>query len=458
MKRFFQTIVIVLAAIIGAASPTYAQHTNYLGTVFIADTTTPANQLKINSDGSINVDGTMSGGTVNPATPANWGIGATGGSVPANGVLGMMSNAGTSVALQGDGTSGLWVNIKAGAGSGGTALTDQATFTQSTTSETPIGCLYNTSYAAGTSGKSTVVQCNPNGAVYVAAGAGAAVTMQSAATGNNNGTTLTTTGYQTALVNVNCSVTCSGGTTVNFEGTDSTGTYFPVAAFPVAGTSTAVTTATTSGQFYVPVAGYTTIRARISAYSAGTITITGTPVNGLDASLARVINANANVANNGDGVSASASAGPPVVNYGFLYNGTTWDRQRSGATTGAALTQPSSRYPSGATPITASATGTTAATTATLAGVSSHTTYICGLSIRANATAAATGNATVTGTITGTLNFTQWTAPLASGLGVTEQIFTPCVPASAADTAIAVVSAAPGSGGVVSSTAWGYQL
>lgn len=115
-------------------------------------------------------------------------------------------------------------------------------------------------------------------------------------------------------------------------------------------------------------------------------------------------------------------------------------------------------YPIGAVPYTATATGTTGATTATLAGAASVTTYICGFSIRANATAAATGNATVTGVITATLNFTQWTAPNASGLGVTEMIFSPCVPASAANTSIAVVSAAPGTGGVVSVTSWGYKL
>lgn len=117
-----------------------------------------------------------------------------------------------------------------------------------------------------------------------------------------------------------------------------------------------------------------------------------------------------------------------------------------------------SPYPAGSTPITASATGTTGATTATLTAVSGHTTYICGFSIRANATAAATGNATVTGTISGTLNFTQWTAPNASGVGVTEIPFAPCVPASAVTTNIAVVSAAPGTGGVVSVTAWGYSI
>ena len=116
-------------------------------------------------------------------------------------------------------------------------------------------------------------------------------------------------------------------------------------------------------------------------------------------------------------------------------------------------------YPDGATPVTASATGTTAATTATLPGVSGKTTYLLGFSIRANATAAVTGNATVTGTITGTLNFTQWTAPLASGLGVTEPNLGPRgIPASGTNQAIAVVSAAPGSGGIVSVTAWGYQL
>jgi hypothetical protein len=65
----------------------------------------------------------------------------------------------------------------------------------------------------------------------------------------------------------------------------------------------------------------------------------------------------------------------------------------------------------------------------------------------------------VTGTISGTLNFVQWTAPLASGLGITEPPIGPaCVPASAANTAIAVNSAAPGAGGTVTVTAWGYQL
>ena len=111
--------------------------------------------------------------------------------------------------------------------------------------------------------------------LFVAGGSPNSTTMQSAAVANGNGTVLTVSNYGAALVNVNCSVACSGGTTVNFEGTDSTGTFFSIAAYPVAG-GASVTTATTTGQFLVPVTGLTSVRARISAYSAGTITVTGT--------------------------------------------------------------------------------------------------------------------------------------------------------------------------------------
>jgi hypothetical protein len=116
------------------------------------------------------------------------------------------------------------------------------------------------------------------------------------------------------------------------------------------------------------------------------------------------------------------------------------------------------QYPAGAVAITASATGTTLATTATLAGAVGKTTYVCGYSIRANATAAATVTDTLTGVISGTMSSVLWVAPLASGLGVDEQIFNPCIPASTTNTAIAAVSGAPGAGGTVTVKAWGYQL
>lgn len=114
-------------------------------------------------------------------------------------------------------------------------------------------------------------------------------------------------------------------------------------------------------------------------------------------------------------------------------------------------------FPNAAVPITASATGTTAATTATLAAASGKFTYICGFDIGSTATAAAAGNATVTGPVTGTLNFEMGTG-VSPAVVHTTQTFNPCVPSSAVNTAIAVVSAAPGTGGVISVTAWGFQL
>lgn len=115
-----------------------------------------------------------------------------------------------------------------------------------------------------------------------------------------------------------------------------------------------------------------------------------------------------------------------------------------------------SQYPAGAIATTASATGTTSATAATLQS-GGKTAFICGFSIRANATAAAVNDATVTGTIGGTLHFTQFTAVNTSDIGTIDKNFTPCIPASAANTGIVVTSGAPGSGGVVSVTAWGYK-
>lgn len=113
--------------------------------------------------------------------------------------------------------------------------------------------------------------------------------------------------------------------------------------------------------------------------------------------------------------------------------------------------------PIGSTLITASVTGTTAATAATLPAAAGQTTYICGLSIDANATAAVAGNATITGTVSGTMNFTQ-PVPVAPAVGTVNRIFNPCIAGSAINTAIVVNSIAPGTGGVVSVTAWGFQL
>lgn len=115
------------------------------------------------------------------------------------------------------------------------------------------------------------------------------------------------------------------------------------------------------------------------------------------------------------------------------------------------------QFPNGATPITASATGTTGATVATLAANATKTTYICGFTITSDATAALAGAATVTGTITGTLNYIQ-NVGSATAAGLLSQNFSPCIPGSAVNTGVAVNSVAAGTGGATAVTAWGFQL
>jgi hypothetical protein len=141
-------------------------------------TNTPA----VSQSGTWNVNATLQAtattaiGKVDPNTIATWGLmaGTTPGTAPTNTqVIGGIYNSsaptpttGQTLPLQLDSSGNLNVNIKAGAGSGGTAIADQGTFTQGTTNETPMGCLYASSYSAGTSGKSTVVSCTSAGSVH----------------------------------------------------------------------------------------------------------------------------------------------------------------------------------------------------------------------------------------------------------------------------------------------------
>jgi hypothetical protein len=101
-------------------------------------------------------------------------------------------------------------------------------------------------------------------------------TMQSSAVANGNGTTLNTTGMASATLTVNCA-TCSGGTQVNFEGTQDGTNYFPIGAMSMLSSPTIAYSTTTSGLggWQLNVTNLTAIRARISAYSAGTVTVTG---------------------------------------------------------------------------------------------------------------------------------------------------------------------------------------
>ena len=103
-------------------------------------------------------------------------------------------------------------------------------------------------------------------------------TLQSAAVANGNGNVLIVAGLGTAVFTVNCA-TCSGGTTVNFEGTQD-GINYAALVGSLVGTSTSSTSTTTAGiqLWQLSVAGLANVRARISGYSAGTITVTASAV------------------------------------------------------------------------------------------------------------------------------------------------------------------------------------
>lgn len=123
----------------------------------------------------------------------------------------------------------------------------------------------------------------------------------------------------------------------------------------------------------------------------------------------------------------------------------------------------STQYPTNATTttptaVTASATGTTAATAATLAATASVTNFVCGFDVTADATALTTGTAVLSGTISGSLSYLQTIVAVTSGTSQLTRTFNPCIPASAANIAITITSAAAGTGGNTIVNIWGYRL
>ncbi len=156
--------------------------------------------------------------------------------------------------------------------------TDKTSFTEGSGGMVMMGCDVNDTRGGTISeDNATVARCTNKGDLKVSqsASTSASGTLQNSATANGNGTSLSTDGMASAVLTVNCS-SCSGGTTVNFEGTEDNSNWTAVTAVQI-GTATLATTTTTSGITFweLPVANFVNLRARISNYSAGTITITG---------------------------------------------------------------------------------------------------------------------------------------------------------------------------------------
>lgn len=144
----------------------------------------------------------------------------------------------------------------------------------------------------------------------------AATTMQSAATANGNGTSLNVQGFATAILDIVSSPSMSGGTTINFEISPDDTTWVAVLAHMMGAAGVLGSTTTADGEFRINCAGFKSIRARISAYSAGTITVKGyaTVVAGAGTTVALSASTAAigSVIAAGDVANAASDSGNPV--------------------------------------------------------------------------------------------------------------------------------------------------
>ena len=192
-----------------------------------------------------------------------------------------------------------------------------------------------------------------------------------------------------------------------------------------------------------------------------------------------------------------ATANPTTTSVGaeiMGFNGTTWDRTRSGQTANSATVTgfendlPMARYNAAPTartegqfgnfqqdvngalsvnilpPNLITATSGNVANSnavATLAAAAGKTTYISGCEITASgATVGAVVTPTIAGVITGTMSYT-FTAPAGSVLNATPLLlsFVPAIPASATNTTIVVTLPALGAGNTNATvSAHGYQI
>jgi hypothetical protein len=112
--------------------------------------------------------------------------------------------------------------------------------------------------------------------------------------------------------------------------------------------------------------------------------------------------------------------------------------------------------PPGATALAGNASGSTGAVVGTLAAAASVTTYICGFNVSAIGGTAPVGPIVVAGLI-GSSQTYQGSASAAGGI-VASQTFFPCIPASAANTAITITTTADGTATAVNVNAWGFRL
>lgn len=150
-----------------------------------------------------------------------------------------------------------------------------------------------------------------------------------------------------------------------------------------------------------------------------------------------------------------AHAQGPTGLCSFTWNATTggWNCEAVGNGTNT-VPLPVGQLPLG-TPILGVGTGTTGAVVGTLAGASGKTTYICGFDISALGGTATVGPIVIAGLSGGSMTYQFSSAAAGATLSRT---FTPCIPASAPNTAITITTTADGSASAVDVNSWGFQL
>lgn len=99
-------------------------------------------------------------------------------------------------------------------------------------------------------------------------GANASATLQNAAVAVGNGSSVALNGMSSG----NISVTGTFVGTVTFEAQNANGDWIPV-LLQEAGSTRLSSTTTTTGTWRLPIGGYNALRARVSAYTSGSITV-----------------------------------------------------------------------------------------------------------------------------------------------------------------------------------------
>jgi hypothetical protein len=123
----------------------------------------------------------------------------------------------------------------------------------------------------------------------------------------------------------------------------------------------------------------------------------------------------------------------------------------------------SSQYPTNATTttpaaITGNAAGSTSAVVGTLAAAASKTTFICGFNVQALGGTASVGPITIAGLVGSSQVYQTVLNSATLGQQVASATFSPCIPASAANTAITITTTADATATAVDVNSWGYQL